>query len=79
MSVKELHEVDEAGKIVREYLVSVDKHDNQGRVDIEIPSHATKSRFQATLDVFLPAGFPHSVTSDYVEQVSKFSTSCEHC
>jgi hypothetical protein len=41
----------------------------------QIPRETAKSWIQTyLLDVFLPAGYPHSVTEDYLPYVSTFAT-----
>ncbi|KAH6858360.1 vitamin B6 photo-protection and homoeostasis-domain-containing protein [Alternaria alternata] len=57
----EIAERDEAGNLVLEYLAEA-----QGtRVDVIYPKEA-KSYAQRLLGVFLPAGYPQSVTEDYI-------------
>ncbi len=34
----------------------------------------TQQRWQSLLEVFLPAGYPHSVTEDYLEYVNYLTT-----
>ncbi|EUC30215.1 hypothetical protein COCCADRAFT_104464 [Bipolaris zeicola 26-R-13] len=73
----QMSEQDEAGKVVRTYVLSsssalntrqaAGKYDGEKRVDIIIPEQAHKSVLQYVIDVFLPSGFPQSVTEDYVE------------
>lgn len=60
-------EVDEAGNQLLTYSVSKSTADRD-RVDLIRPD-ATQTIWQTLLDVFLPVGFPHSVTEDYVEYV----------
>ncbi|KAF1849955.1 DUF647-domain-containing protein [Cucurbitaria berberidis CBS 394.84] len=57
----EIVERDEAGNITTTYLAS-----GGSRVDVIRPKE-TKSYVQQVLDVFLPAGFPQSVTEDYIQ------------
>ncbi|EMC97228.1 hypothetical protein BAUCODRAFT_147370 [Baudoinia panamericana UAMH 10762] len=58
-------ETDEAGNVTATYVASPTSSDGVCRVDVIHP--ATKAPWQRLLDIFLPAGFPHSVTVDYVE------------
>ncbi|KAF9693860.1 hypothetical protein EKO04_008308 [Ascochyta lentis] len=57
----EITEQDEAGTVTSTYIASGDS-----RVDIILPKE-TKSYSQQILDVFLPAGYPQSVTEDYIQ------------
>ncbi|KAF2166850.1 hypothetical protein M409DRAFT_22903 [Zasmidium cellare ATCC 36951] len=57
-------EFDEAGNVTATYVQS--EGGSQGRVDV-IPPSDSKSLWQKGLDVFLPVGYPHSVTHDYLE------------
>ncbi|KAF1928655.1 DUF647-domain-containing protein [Didymella exigua CBS 183.55] len=57
----EIEEYDEAGNVVTTYIAS-----GESRVDVVLPRE-TKSYAQQLLDVFLPAGYPHSVTEDYIQ------------
>ena len=60
----EISEVDEAGRLVATYLSS-SKHDkNENRVDVLLAPDSL-SLSQRFLSVFLPSGYPHSVTADY--------------
>lgn len=59
----EITERDGSEAITTTYIASGEQF---SRVDIIRPKEA-KSWWQMALDVFLPAGFPHSVTDDYVE------------
>ncbi|TKA83499.1 hypothetical protein B0A55_00544 [Friedmanniomyces simplex] len=61
----ELTEADGAGNVVATYLSSPTDAKGVWRVDIVEPT--TKRPWQRLLDVFLPAGYPHSVTDDYLE------------
>ncbi|KAF2142402.1 uncharacterized protein K452DRAFT_270038 [Aplosporella prunicola CBS 121167] len=56
----EIVEYDEAGNVTATYIES-DK-----RVDVVLPE-SRKTRLEQLLDVFLPAGYPQSVTEDYLE------------
>lgn len=60
-------ETDEAGKRLAMYVVSKNAGDKEERIDVVHPDTAQETTGQTLLDIFLPAGFPHSVTSDYVE------------
>ncbi|KAJ9642363.1 hypothetical protein H2201_004755 [Coniosporium apollinis] len=63
----ELAEYDEAGILRAAYVESDDDTNRIGsRVDI-IPPPNSKTPWQRVLDVFLPAGYPQSVTDDYIE------------
>jgi len=57
----EIAECDEAGNVATTY-VSVGGE----RVDV-IQPQARRPYTQQLLSVFLPAGFPHSVTEDYIQ------------
>ncbi|KAF2833688.1 DUF647-domain-containing protein [Ophiobolus disseminans] len=61
MARYEIVERDEAGRITKMYVAS-----GEGRVDVIKPKES-KSLAQKALDVFLPAGFPHSVSEDYIK------------
>ncbi|KAF2100684.1 DUF647-domain-containing protein [Rhizodiscina lignyota] len=61
----EITEFDEAGGLTSTYVQSPGPDSASGRVDVILPENA-KPVWQRALDVFLPAGFPHSVTEDYV-------------
>ncbi|KAF2117712.1 vitamin B6 photo-protection and homoeostasis-domain-containing protein [Lophiotrema nucula] len=62
----EIVERDEAGNIVASYVESrSEKRESSSRVDVILPKE-TKSYSQQLLDVFLPAGYPSSVTEDYI-------------
>ncbi|KAJ5031851.1 vitamin B6 photo-protection and homoeostasis-domain-containing protein [Bipolaris maydis] len=73
----QMSEQDEAGKVVRTYVLSssssassdkkAGKYGGEKRVDVIVPEQAHKSILQYMIDVFLPSGFPQSVTEDYVE------------
>ncbi|KAK5114972.1 hypothetical protein LTR85_010010 [Meristemomyces frigidus] len=62
----EITEHDDAGNITATYVSSPTNTKGTSRVDIILPEKI-KSPWQRLLDVFLPAGFPHSVTDDYVQ------------
>lgn len=78
----EIEEYDEAGNVVTTYIASGDSRVDvvvrtfaafllagKGQTnDAQLP-HRTKSYAQQLLDVFLPAGYPHSVTEDYTQYV----------
>ncbi|KAF3036967.1 hypothetical protein E8E12_007957 [Didymella heteroderae] len=57
----EIKEFDEAGDVVATYVAS-----GNSRVDVVLPREK-KSYSQRVLDVFLPAGYPQSVTEDYIQ------------
>ncbi|KAK0858655.1 hypothetical protein LTR03_000080 [Friedmanniomyces endolithicus] len=61
----ELTETDGAGNVIATYVSSPTDSKQICRVDIVEPT--TKRPWQRLLDVFLPAGYPHSVTDDYLE------------
>ncbi|KAK3653235.1 hypothetical protein LTR56_004771 [Elasticomyces elasticus] len=63
----ELTETDSAGNALATYIASPTDSKGVCRVDIIEPT--TKRPWQRLLDVFLPAGYPHSVTDDYLEFV----------
>ncbi|KAJ4988177.1 RUS1 family protein-like protein 1 [Stagonosporopsis vannaccii] len=58
----EIVEQDEAGNVISTYIAS-----GEARVDVVLPEES-KTYAQQLLDVFLPAGYPHSVTDDYIHQ-----------
>ncbi|KAK5138337.1 hypothetical protein LTR08_003398 [Meristemomyces frigidus] len=62
----EITEHDDAGNITATYVSSSTDSKGVSRVDVILPDK-TKSPWQRMLDVFLPAGYPHSVTDDYLE------------
>lgn len=68
MAVKECEivECDEAGNVTATYVQTAGSKEGVGRVDVILPTQ-TKPVWQRILDVFLPAGYPHSVTDDYLE------------
>ncbi|RFU36183.1 hypothetical protein B7463_g172, partial [Scytalidium lignicola] len=78
----EIHEKDQAGNIVATYISSGTRHSSknkkkrvfdsdtlQNRIDVIVPKN-TNSYAKSLLDAFLPAGYPHSVTKDYLEKDS---------
>jgi hypothetical protein len=62
----EIVETDEAGNVTATYVQTAGSKESLGRVDIIQPQD-TKVLWQKTLDIFLPSGYPHSVTDDYLE------------
>jgi len=62
----EIVERDEAGNIATIYVQSTSANGDLIRVDVVLPEK-TKTVGQRLLEVFLPAGYPHSVTSDYTQ------------
>lgn len=62
----EVIETDEAGNVTATYVQTVGSNESLGRVDVIQPKD-TKALWQKTLDIFLPSGYPHSVTDDYLE------------
>ncbi|KAA6410511.1 MAG: hypothetical protein FRX48_05933 [Lasallia pustulata] len=62
-----IDERDESGTLVARYVSSKSGKDESGsRIDI-INTNKRASIWQRGLNVFLPAGYPHSVTKDYLE------------
>lgn len=59
-------ETDEAGNITATYVQTAQSKELLARVDVIYPRE-TRPIWQRVLDIFLPAGYPHSVTSDYLE------------
>ncbi|CZR59611.1 related to DUF647 domain protein [Phialocephala subalpina] len=59
----EITETDQANNIVATYITS---GENGSRIDVVIPRNSN-SYARSILSAFLPAGYPHSVTSDYLE------------
>ncbi|KAL6166114.1 hypothetical protein ACJQWK_07477 [Exserohilum turcicum] len=81
LQTREIPEYDDSGNLARTYVVSVagdGRRDNKTRQDTDADPDKTKSRIdiitpqhrknyvQLVVDIFLPVGFPHSVTEDYV-------------
>ncbi|KAG4437622.1 hypothetical protein IFR05_006883 [Cadophora sp. M221] len=64
-SLLEIEEIDQANNVVATYIKSQAGEKGE-RIDIVIPKNAN-SYAKSVLNVFLPAGYPHSVTSDYLE------------
>ena len=62
----EVVETDEAGNVTATYVQTAGSKENLSRVDVIKPQD-TKALWQKTLDIFLPSGYPHSVTDDYLE------------
>ncbi|KAM3420867.1 hypothetical protein BST61_g4106 [Cercospora zeina] len=64
-----IREYDDADHVVATYVQSKGSSKESGRVDVIRPENSTSviSLWNKTLDVFLPVGFPHSVTDDYLE------------
>jgi hypothetical protein len=62
----EVVETDEAGNVTATYVQTVRSKESLGRVDVIKPQD-TKALWQKMLDIFLPSGYPHSVTDDYLE------------
>ncbi|CAI6338579.1 unnamed protein product [Periconia digitata] len=61
----ELVERDDAGNVTSTYIESTSS-ESKSRVDIVLPAES-KGRVQRLMDVFLPAGYPQSVTEDYIQ------------
>ncbi|TIA06549.1 DUF647-domain-containing protein [Aureobasidium pullulans] len=64
-STLELTETDEAGNVIATYIQTSTVKRDVTRIDRIIPENSQKS-LKALLDVFLPAGYPESVTEDYL-------------
>ena len=62
----EVVETDEAGNVTATYVQSSGMKESLGRVDVIQPQD-TKVFWQKAVDIFLPSGYPHSVTDDYLE------------
>ncbi|KAK3710071.1 hypothetical protein LTR37_010502 [Vermiconidia calcicola] len=62
----EITEHDDAGNITATYVQSAASQSGASRVDVILPT-VVKSPWQRALNVFLPTGYPHSVTKDYLE------------
>lgn len=74
----EISETDESKNIVATYFASPPSKSNSkseadvisesgnGRIDVVVPKN-TNSYARSVLNAFLPAGYPHSVTGDYLE------------
>ncbi|KAE9965889.1 hypothetical protein EG328_009313 [Venturia inaequalis] len=66
----DMEEYDEAGDLVASYIQSFSKRSETevARVDVVVPSTSNPiSVWNMCIDVFLPAGYPHSVTDDYLK------------
>lgn len=62
----EVVETDEAGNVTATYVQTAGSKESLARVDVVQPQE-TKVLWQKVLDIFLPSGYPHSVTDDYLE------------
>lgn len=62
----EIVETDEAGNVTATYVQTVWSKESMGRVDV-ITALDKKALWQRVLDIFLPSGYPQSVTDDYLE------------
>lgn len=60
----EIVEYDDAGNVTATYVQSTSN--GSSRIDVIKPEQI-KTPWQRALDIFLPAGYPQSVTSDYLE------------
>ncbi|KAG9725813.1 DUF647-domain-containing protein, partial [Aureobasidium melanogenum] len=60
-----LTETDEAGNVVATYHQTSTDERNATRIDRIVPEGSQKS-LKTLLDVFLPSGYPNSVTEDYL-------------
>ncbi|KAI9716001.1 MAG: hypothetical protein M1812_005635 [Candelaria pacifica] len=64
----EILEKNEAGEVTATYIQSsLAEPKGSSRVDIVLPKR-TDYGWRSLLSVFLPAGYPHSVTKDYLDQ-----------
>ncbi|QDS76630.1 hypothetical protein FKW77_007923 [Venturia effusa] len=63
----DIEEYDEAGNLVATYVQSLSRRSEgeAARVDVVLPG-TPKSVWNQCLDVFLPSGYPQSVTDDYL-------------
>lgn len=61
----EIEEYDQANNLVATYIKSPST-DSVSRIDVIVPKNST-SYARSILNAFLPAGYPNSVTSDYLE------------
>ncbi|KAF8862305.1 DUF647-domain-containing protein [Acephala macrosclerotiorum] len=61
----EITEIDQASNLVATYITS-SSVENGSRIDVVVPQYSN-SYAKSILNAFLPAGYPHSVTSDYLE------------
>jgi hypothetical protein len=66
--ILEIEERDQAGILVATYMSSHTATSKSHRIDVAIP-HSTNSYSKTILGVFLPAGYPGSVTKDYLPWV----------
>ncbi|KAF1960196.1 DUF647-domain-containing protein [Byssothecium circinans] len=66
----QLIERDDAGNITSTFIESASS-DRTARIDTVLPA-VSKSYTQQILDIFLPAGYPQSVTDDYIQYVRLF-------
>ncbi|PVH84440.1 DUF647-domain-containing protein [Cadophora sp. DSE1049] len=64
-SLLEIEEIDQANNVVATYIKSQSGEKGE-RIDVVIPKNVN-SYAKSVLNAFLPAGYPHSVTSDYLE------------
>ncbi|KAF1355257.1 vitamin B6 photo-protection and homoeostasis-domain-containing protein [Delphinella strobiligena] len=62
----QIAETDEIGNVIATYVQSTSAGSQEARIDV-ILSHNPKSLWRRFIDVFLPTGFPHSVSKDYLE------------
>ncbi|TVY30540.1 RUS1 family-like protein [Lachnellula hyalina] len=63
----EIEEIDESKNVVATYIASAPNDDwKTSRIDVVVPKN-TNSYARSILNAFLPAGYPHSVTNDYLE------------
>ncbi|KAH0207854.1 DUF647-domain-containing protein, partial [Aureobasidium melanogenum] len=63
-----LTETDEAGNVVATYYQTSTDERNATRIDRIVPEGSQKS-LKTLLDIFLPSGYPNSVTEDYLPYV----------
>ncbi|KAL1304812.1 hypothetical protein AAFC00_003740 [Neodothiora populina] len=59
-------QANEVGKVIATYVESPTTAKGDARIDV-IPSEQPKGLWKQLLEVFLPTGYPHSVTEDYLE------------
>ncbi|KAK6007601.1 hypothetical protein QM012_004415 [Aureobasidium pullulans] len=66
-----LTETDEAGNVVATYHQTSTAKRSATRIDRIVPDGSQKS-LKTLLDVFLPSGYPQSVTEDYLPYAASF-------
>ncbi|KAF4628777.1 hypothetical protein G7Y89_g9371 [Cudoniella acicularis] len=66
----EIEEIDESKNIVATYISTPPSDKNQNnRIDVIVPKN-TNSYARSVLNAFLPSGYPHSVTGDYLDSIA---------